>query len=114
VIALSAFESFAFWLQRNQCSSDPAAIESEMLPDIASDDNSTVGHLALRNCANATEVHLYGIQGGGHTWPGRYFDVDIALGALNRDIDASAVIIDWLAGLPVRGSMAEATLEPEP
>jgi polyhydroxybutyrate depolymerase len=104
VIGLSAFDTFAFWSRHNGCSQDVDDIHAEALPDTDPDDGSTVRHLALTDCADGTEVQFYGIEGGGHTWPGHAFDVDIELGNLNMDMDASAVIMDWLAGLPVRGS----------
>ncbi len=102
VFGLSAFDTFAFWSQHNGCSQDAADIQAVELPDIDPDDGSTVRHLALDDCAEGTEVHFYGVEGGGHTWPGRPFAVDLELGNLNRDMDTSAVIMDWLAGLPVR------------
>jgi polyhydroxybutyrate depolymerase len=105
VFGFSAFDSFAFWLQHNGC--DQADIQAEELPDTDPEDDSTVRHLAVDDCAEGTEVHFYGIEGGGHTWPGHAFDVDLELGQLNMDMDASAVIMDWLAGLPVRGSVGE-------
>lgn len=104
VIGLSAFDSFAFWSRHNGCSQDAADLQAENLPDTAPDDGSVVRHLALADCAEATQVHFYGVEGGGHTWPGRPFDVDLELGALNMDMDASTVIMQWLAGLPVRGA----------
>jgi polyhydroxybutyrate depolymerase len=104
VISLSAFDSFAFWAQRNGCSADPGNIQAEELPNLAPDDNSTVRHLALVGCVDGTEVQFYGVEGGGHTWPGHPFNIDLDLGTLNRDIDASEVIMRWLAGPPVRGS----------
>ena len=96
-ISLSAIETFTFWAQHNDCDQD--ALVSDMLPDVVEDDNSQVSHLALIDCAAGTEVQFYGIVGGGHTWPGHAFDIEMALGPLNMDIDASAVIVNWLLSL---------------
>jgi polyhydroxybutyrate depolymerase len=111
VLGLSAFDTFAFWSQHNGCSQDQADIQAEELPDSDPDDGSTVRHLALDDCAEGTEVHFYGIEGGGHTWPGHPFNVDLELGNLNMDMDASEVIMHWLTHLPVRRSSSEATPE---
>lgn len=110
LFGLSAIDSFSFWAQRNGCNQDPAAITGETLPDVDPDDQSTVRRIMLSDCEANTQVVLYGIEGGGHTWPGRPFDVDIELGALNRDIDASVIIMDWLVNLPLR-QQTEATPE---
>ncbi len=107
IVGLSAFETFAFWAQRNQCSSSPDDLQAEELPDNAPDDGSVVRHLALYDCAAGTEVHFYGVEGGGHTWPGRPFDVELELGPLNNDIDASQVILAWFAARPARQQDSE-------
>ncbi len=101
VVSLSVLESFSFWARRNGC--DLYSLQTEELPDTDPDDGSTVEHLAFYDCEQGTEVHLYGIKGGGHTWPGRLFTIDLELGILNRDIDASAVIMDWFAHLEFPG-----------
>lgn len=108
VFGLSAFDTFAYWSRHNRCSQDPADLQAEELPDTNRNDGSTVRHLALTECEAGTEVHFYGIEGGGHTWPGHPFTVDLELGQLNRDMDASAVIMAWLAGLPLRASTPKA------
>lgn len=97
VVALSASESFTFWARRNGC--NLSAVQVENLPDTDPNDGSTVQHLALTDCERGAEVHFYNIEGGGHTWPGHPFNIDLELGNLNRDIDASAIILDWFASM---------------
>lgn len=97
--SLSAPESMTFWSQRNRCNTSRDAVQVEEIPDIVTDDASTVQHIFITDCAGSTEVHFYGIVGGGHTWPGHPFDVGIELGAVNMDIDATVVIMDWFQSL---------------
>ncbi len=99
--SLSAPESMTFWAQRNRCNTSRDAVQVEEIPDIVTDDESTVQHIYITDCADNTEVHFYGIVGGGHTWPGHPFDVDIELGAVNMDIDATVVIMNWFQSLIV-------------
>ncbi len=43
-------------------------------------------------CARGARVHLYTISGGGHTWPG---PIEVStLGATNRHLDATRLILD--------------------
>jgi polyhydroxybutyrate depolymerase len=98
-VGLSAADSLTFWSQLNGCNTATDAVEQESLPDVDQDDDSTVTHIALTDCAEGAQVQFYSVVGGGHTWPSRPFDVDFELGALNRDMDATQVIWDWLAGL---------------
>lgn len=50
-------------------------------------------------CDNAGEVVLYTIDGGGHTWPGTPIEV-AELGSTTDDVDATTVILDFLADHP--------------
>jgi polyhydroxybutyrate depolymerase len=99
LVGLSVQESVEFWAGLNQCS-ETGTVAREELPDLDPDDGSTVLHLSITGCANDTQVQYYSIIGGGHTWPGRPFTVDFELGALNRDIDATRIIWEWLDSLP--------------
>jgi polyhydroxybutyrate depolymerase len=99
-IALSAPESLAFWAQLDQCNVAEDAIESVDLPDVDPADDTTARALILRDCMDGTQVHFYGVIGGGHTYPGRPFEgLDLEIGAVNMDFDASQTIWDFFSGL---------------
>ncbi len=106
-VGLSAADSLSFWTQLNECNTKTDAVIQTDLPDTDQDDASMVKQISLTDCANGTQVQFYAVVGGGHTWPGHPFDVDMELGALNMDMDATAVIWEWLKGgseLPVPSS----------
>jgi len=99
VISLGATGTLEFWAGRSQCNVEEEAMVLEELPDVDPDDGSTVRHVGLDECAEGTNIQFYGVVGGGHTWPGHPLDIDIDLGPTNMDIDATALILDWLQGL---------------
>jgi polyhydroxybutyrate depolymerase len=99
VIALSAPESAAYWMGHNNC--NPDNLELAEAPDLDTEDDSVVRIVEATECENDTAVIFYGIEGGGHTWPGHPFDaVPFELGPTNMDIDASSVIWEWFAERP--------------
>ena len=98
-VGLSAADSLSFWAQLNGCNTKTDAVKQADLPDSDKTDHSTVKQISLTDCADGTQVQFYAVVGGGHTWPGRPFDVDMELGAVNMDMDATQVIWEWLAGL---------------
>jgi polyhydroxybutyrate depolymerase len=87
---LSVDESIGFWVNRNKCSNTPLLVEE---PDMAPQDGTRVLRKEYKNGINGTEVILYSIDGGGHTWPGgfQYLPAWI-IGKTSRDINASEVI----------------------
>jgi polyhydroxybutyrate depolymerase len=99
IISLGVAGTLQFWAERNGCAMDGAGVTNELLEDTNAEDNTTVRLLRLRDCAENGQIDFYGIVGGGHTWPGRPFEVGLALGALNMDIDASTIIFKWIATL---------------
>ncbi len=100
VISLGTLGTVEFWARRSQCNVEDDAVIVDNLPDTDPEDESTVRHIALNECADGTNVQFYGVIGGGHTWPGHPLDIEFDLGPTNMDIDATALIIDWLQGLP--------------
>jgi polyhydroxybutyrate depolymerase len=87
---LSGPEVARFWAARNGCSQPPAV---EYGPDPAPGDGTRVRRESFRGDKPGTEVILYAIEGGGHTWPGGYQWADASvMGPTCRDIDASDVI----------------------
>ncbi len=87
---LSTGKSIEFWVLRNKCSGTPVVTEE---PDRDPRDGTNVIRKYYGNGINGTEVVLYEIKGGGHTWPGgiQYKPVQV-IGRTSRDIDATEVI----------------------
>jgi len=87
---LSVQESIAFWVKRNGCLKDPVVT---VMPDTDPDDGTRVIREEYSNGCNGTEVSLYSIEGGGHTWPGglQYLP-ERRIGRTSRDINANEVI----------------------
>ncbi|MCX6302823.1 MAG: alpha/beta hydrolase-fold protein [Bacteroidia bacterium] len=87
---LSVDESIGFWVSRNQCSPLPVVTEE---PDTDPKDGTRVTRKEYINNSDGTEVILYSVDGGGHTWPGgvQYMPAWI-VGKTSRDIDANEVI----------------------
>ncbi len=87
---LSASESVGFWVKRNNCSMVSVVTEE---PDRDPHDGTRVKCTRYVNESDGTEVILYAVEGGGHTWPGgfQYLPAWI-IGKTSRDIDANEVI----------------------
>ncbi len=75
------------WVSKNGCPGTPS---TSNLSDINTSDNSTVTVDYYGPCNSVSEVILYTINGGGHTWP----DATINLPGLvtNHDFNASSTI----------------------
>ncbi len=56
-----------------------------------------VEHRVYPGCDTGTEVELYTVVGGGHTWPGS----DIEIGPTTDTVDATTLILDFFAEHPV-------------
>lgn len=93
---LSAPQIAAFWAAHAAC--NPLAATSSRLPDNPTD-LTTVDLTRFPVCAAATEVRLYTVNKGGHTWPGSPYSLYTAeLGATSRDIDATLELWKFLSG----------------
>jgi len=89
----SATDSHQYWLKNNGI--DGGAI-SERSIDIDKRDGTEVTH--LEQSREGVSVALVTIKNGGHTWPGAdAFNVGLPLGLTSRDIDANAVIWEFLS-----------------
>lgn len=75
-----------YWAALNQC----GPVEETAMPDINTSDNCTATRLRYPNGIGGSEVVLYRIDNGGHTWPGAIHLP--TLGNTNQDIDATALI----------------------
>jgi polyhydroxybutyrate depolymerase len=91
---LSVPETVKFWVNHNQCSSPPNIIWE---PDRDPKDGTSVRRESYSECQESSEVVLYVIEGGGHTWPGGHqYLPQWIIGKTSRDIDANEVIWDFL------------------
>jgi polyhydroxybutyrate depolymerase len=90
---LSAKESVMFWVNKNGCKKIPF-ISFEPCSD--PENGTRTRKEVYINGKNNTEVILYIIEGGGHTWPGgdQYLGEWI-IGKTSRDINADKVIWDF-------------------
>lgn len=84
----STDSTVSYWAKRNQTDILP---EITMMPDINTNDNSTVTKSLYKNGSNGTEVALYKVTNGGHTEPSvaeRYSALFLlAVGKQNGDIE---------------------------
>jgi len=92
---LSAPDSARFWAKSNSCDSESPLREE--LPDTDPDDGAQVFRETYAG-GSAGDVVLYGVRGGGHTWPGGRINLpDILMGNTTYDIKASDVIWEFFA-----------------
>lgn len=92
---LSVYDTVLFWVHHNGCSESP---QVTVLEDRDPDDGTTV-QMDVYKGEHGTEVILYTIEGGGHTWPGSPqspYDV----GGTSYDISASEVIWQFFRAHP--------------
>jgi polyhydroxybutyrate depolymerase len=95
---ISVQDSVLFWVMHNNCSTLP---NSTVLPDIDPTDRTWVQQDVYSMGRNNTEVVLYTIYNGGHTWPDGYQYLPKALiGRTCRDINANSVIWDFFSSHP--------------
>ncbi|WP_329089538.1 hypothetical protein OG979_35410 [Actinomadura citrea] len=83
-----------FWTRNNGCGTRTVPTN---LPDTAPDDNTTVVRHDHPDCPADGPVTLYQIKGGGHNWPGGTPFLGPFLGGTTYDIDANAVIWDFVS-----------------
>ena len=90
---LSAHESVMFWVKNNECSPDPIITD---VPDKNPDDGTRVQKQQFINGRDNSEVILYSIKNGGHTWPGGYqYLGEWIVGRTCRDMNAAEVIWEF-------------------
>ncbi len=87
---VSVAETITYWSTFNRCPPAPAIT---MEPDRNPQDGTRVRREAHGPCREGTEVMLYAIEGGGHTWPGgQQYLPERIVGRTSKDIDANEVI----------------------
>ncbi len=88
--AVSINETVSYWVRRNGCTFSSVKAH---LPDKDPEDGTRVWMERYYNCRDDAEVVFYGVEGGGHTWPGGYqYLPERIIGKTSRDIDANKVI----------------------
>lgn len=97
---LSTSETITFWAKHNKGSLSPVITHE---PDRDKGDGTRIRKEVYRNGEKGTEVVLYAIAGGGHTWPGgdQYLN-EIIIGKTSRDMDANKVIWDFFKTHPAQ------------
>ena len=88
---LSADATFAFWADRDHCSSE---IQHTTISHRNQDDKTSAEERTRRNCAGAPASIYYVFEGGGHTWPNAQprLLVKRIVGESNQDVDAGEAI----------------------
>jgi polyhydroxybutyrate depolymerase len=90
--APAAADLAAAWRRRNGCEGGPVTTLA----------NGDARCQAWRGCREGAEVALCTIEGGGHTWPGGH--PVRSLGRTSRDLDATAVMLDFFERHPLPGA----------
>lgn len=87
---LSVPETIKFWATHNRCAPAPVVTRE---PDKDPQDGTHVRKEVYAGCASGTEVILYPVEGGGHTWPGGYrYLPEKLIGKTSEHIDANELI----------------------
>lgn len=97
-IVLSVQDSVMYWVEHNICVDTP---NSTLLPDSDPKDKTWVQQDIYSHGQNNTEVVLYTIYNGGHTWPdGLQYLPESLVGRTTHDINANNVIWDFFRTHP--------------
>jgi polyhydroxybutyrate depolymerase len=87
-------KAFQIWGNLNKC---PETSEWQALPDIKPD-GTRVYKREKSGCAGNTEVLLYKVEKGGHTWPGAFeYSIfqELLVGKTSYDINATSLIWEF-------------------
>ncbi|OBK16683.1 extracellular catalytic domain type 1 short-chain-length polyhydroxyalkanoate depolymerase [Mycobacterium asiaticum] len=89
--AISVNSMLDRWRAVDRCQGDPT---SQELPNVG--DGTVVRRFESQSCADNTEVVLYRIEKGGHTWPGgKQYLPKAVIGSTTRAFDGSEVIAEF-------------------
>ena len=88
---LSAPQSVRFWVERDGCVAEP---DTSLLPHVDVNDSTRVRKEAYGRGGQGSEVVLYTVEGGGHTWPGGAAR-PARFGQCCRDMNATEVIWEF-------------------
>ena len=93
---MSVEDSVRIWAGLNGCQETPTG--TAFLPDTNNQDGCTVEKTVYGPGRDGSEVVLYTVRGGGHTWPGR--KAPRFLGGSTLDIDASSMMWEFFQKHP--------------
>ena len=91
---LSVARTIDFWVAADSCGPKPETTE---IPDVDPQDGIRVVRERYSGGRDSSEVILYRVEGGGHTWPSGARRV-ARFGKTARDIDATEVIWEFFTG----------------
>ena len=92
---ISLNETVKFWVKADNCTIKESRY---YLPDKDADDGTRVWVEKYLN-ESETKVVVYGVEGGGHTWPGGFHYLpESIIGKTSEDINACEVIWDFFKG----------------
>jgi polyhydroxybutyrate depolymerase len=96
---ISVEDTVKFWVNIGKCTASPVITQ---LPDTDPSDGTTTQIETYGGCQDGTEVVLYAVKGGGHTWPGGLqYASEAVIGRTSRDFNASEVIWQFFAAHPM-------------
>jgi len=95
-VLLPMSETVSAWTWFNECPDDPIV---ESLPDTV-EDGTQVQTSLYESCRDGSEVMLYTVHGGGHTWPGSPYEWPAWTGTVSREINAGDEIIEFFQRHP--------------
>ncbi len=90
---LSVTQTIEFWVKRDECTPQ---ISKTYLPDIDETDETRVWKEEYANAKDGARVVLYGIDGGGHSWPSGIVNLpQWIIGKTNSDVNACDIIWEF-------------------
>ncbi len=97
---LSVEDTAKFWVGKNGC---PAAPEMAQLPHLNPNDSTSTTIERYASCREGTEVVVYKVNGGGHTWPGglQYMSEKL-IGQTSHDFSATETIWQFFKSHPMK------------
>ena len=97
---ISVADTVKFWVSKDGC---PAAPETEQLPHLNPNDSTSTIVERYTDCRDGTEVVLYKVNGGGHTWPGgQQYMSEKLIGQTSRDFNATETIWQFFKLHPMK------------
>ncbi|MBI4355086.1 MAG: phospholipase [Candidatus Omnitrophica bacterium] len=97
---LTVPDTVAHWVRHNGCPSRPVVTQE---PDRDPADGTRVRKETYGPCRGGTEVIVYAVEGGGHTWAGGWqYLGERHIGKTSQDLDANEVIWEFFKRHPMR------------
>ncbi|MBF0501784.1 MAG: phospholipase [Candidatus Riflebacteria bacterium] len=95
---ISVNDAVRFWVQADGCATEPVITDE---PDRDPSDGTRVKKHLFSGGRNGSEVILYEIIGGGHTWPsGHQYAPEAIIGKTSKDLDACKTIWEFFKSHP--------------